>query len=81
MWRDLMAGELRVWGSCPWVETGWEISARFAVKWWFLMSDEMLGGTNFWRGVRGEAALSVEGIIGRLGRIGEEEAGVVEVYE
>lgn len=45
------------------------------------MSDEMLGGTNFWRGVRGEAALSVEGIIGRLGRIGEEEAGVVEVYE
>jgi hypothetical protein len=70
IWADLMAGEMKVWGGSPWVGNGWEISERFAVKWWFLMSDEILGGTNFWRGVRGEGALSWEGVKARIQEIG-----------
>lgn len=61
-----MTGELKVWGNTPWMEMGWEISEMFAVKWWFLMSDEILAGTNFWRGTRGEMGLSLEGVKSRL---------------
>lgn len=62
MWQDLSAGEVKVWGNTPWEEGGWEIGERFAVKWWFLMDEEVLKGTNFWRRMRNEKLLTVEGI-------------------
>lgn len=69
VWNDLMAGEVKIWGSTPWLEMGWEISERFAVKWWFLMTDDILKTTNFWRGVRGEEPLSSLEIKGRFRKI------------
>lgn len=48
---------LRLWGVTPWDPTGWEVSAEFARKWWFLIDDGMLRTTNFWRAQRGESAL------------------------
>lgn len=62
MWTDLSLGEVKVWGNIPWEGDSWEISDRFAVKWWFVMSDETLMGTNFWRRVRGEHELTMERI-------------------
>lgn len=47
----------KVWGSTPWDPMGWEFSPDFARKWWFLMDDELMRPTNFWRGQRGEQPL------------------------
>jgi len=66
MWRDLSAGNVRVWGACPWEEFGWEIEERFAVKWWFLMDEKVLRSTNFWRVNRGESCLNLEKINARF---------------
>jgi hypothetical protein len=62
MWQDLSVGEVKVWGNTPWEGDGWEIGERFAVKWWFLMDEEVLKGTNFWRRMRDERVLTLEGI-------------------
>lgn len=53
--RDLEG--LRVWGSTPWDPMGWEVGSEFAQKWWFLMDEQILQTTNFWRRHRGEGAL------------------------
>lgn len=42
------------------------MSERFVVKWWFLMNDDVLRSTNFWRGARDERALSIGEIKERL---------------
>lgn len=65
MWHDV-SSDVKVWGSNPWEEGAWEISERFAIKWWFLMGEEVLTGTNMWRGMRGERRLGVEGIKARF---------------
>lgn len=62
IWQDLSVGEVKVWGNTSWEEEGWEIGERFALKWWFLMDEEVLKSTNFWRRMRNEKALTVEGI-------------------
>jgi hypothetical protein len=67
MWNDL-SSDVRVWGTNPWEESAWEIDERFATKWWFLMGDEVLRGTNVWRGARGERALRLNEIKSRFGR-------------
>lgn len=76
IWKDLSAGELRVWGNTPWDENGWEISESFAEKWWLIMSREVLKSTNFWRGTRGEMPLNIEAIKAslRLGRKPQSES-------
>ena len=38
---------------------GWEVTAEFAEKWWFLLDDTILRGSNFWRSQRGEQALVI----------------------
>ena len=67
---------MKVWGNIPWDETGWEIGERFAMKWWFLMDDEVLRTTNFWRASRTDETLSLREIkrkfrSGTLVHIGE----------
>lgn len=68
IWQDLVDGEVRVWGSQSWDERGWEISERFALKWWFLMDEEVLGTTNFWRAARGDQGLDVRELKNKIGR-------------
>jgi len=57
--KDMESGELKVWGSTPYDPFGWEVGPEFARKWWFLMDDGILNATNFWRGQRGEVALTL----------------------
>ncbi|KAL2070527.1 hypothetical protein VTL71DRAFT_13553 [Oculimacula yallundae] len=54
---DMTSSEMKVWGSLAWDPIGWEISAEFAKKWWFLIDDGILQNANFWRSQRGEEAL------------------------
>lgn len=51
---DMVSSDLRIWGKRPWDPRGWEVGPNFARKWWFLMDDEILETSNFWRSQRGE---------------------------
>jgi hypothetical protein len=62
IWADFTSGDIRVWGSTPWEPTGWEIGERFARKWWWVLDQGVVEKGNFWRGVRGEGGLVVEGL-------------------
>lgn len=62
IWADLVGGQVRVWGKTPWDRRGWEVQESFAVKWWWLMTEEVLEETNFWRVSRGEGPLVLETI-------------------
>lgn len=56
--NDIQGDHLRVWGTTPWDPMGWEVSEEFLNKWFFLLDTTVLLSTNFWRGQRGEPALS-----------------------
>ncbi|KAG4433049.1 hypothetical protein IFR05_011467 [Cadophora sp. M221] len=58
IWGDITR-DVRVWGNTPRDDRGWEMGERFAVKWWFLLDDEVLRTTNFWRRTRDERSLSM----------------------
>ncbi|CZT10561.1 uncharacterized protein RAG0_14995 [Rhynchosporium agropyri] len=58
VWGNIM-DDVQVWGSSPWDDRGWDMGESSVKKWWWLMDDEALGSTNFWRGVRDEKALSM----------------------
>lgn len=47
-WTDVVQN-VRVWGRTPWDRRGWEVQEWFAVKWHWLMTEEVLEETNFWR--------------------------------
>lgn len=55
--HDMMSGSVRIWGKVPWDPIGWEVDARIAVKWSFLMDDDIVKRTNFWRRQRDEEDL------------------------
>ncbi|KAL7949281.1 hypothetical protein V8C42DRAFT_310466 [Trichoderma barbatum] len=55
--EDLVDGAFRVWGHAAWDGTGWEVSETFAQRWWFLMDEQIINVTNFWRRQRLEGAL------------------------
>lgn len=55
--QDLINGAFRVWGHAAWDGTGWEVSEAFARRWWFLMDEQLINVTNFWRRQRLEGAL------------------------
>ena len=59
--RDLTDGAFSVWGRDPSDATGWEISERFAKTWWFLVDEELLRTTNFWRSQKSENMLVIGG--------------------
>jgi hypothetical protein len=62
IWCDILNGDFKVWGLTPWDMRGWEVQERFAIKWWWLMTDEVLMETNFWRVSRGEEPLDLKQI-------------------
>ncbi|UKZ48350.1 hypothetical protein TrVGV298_002573 [Trichoderma virens] len=57
--QDLVDDAFRVWGHTAWDCTGWEVSELFAKRWWFLMDEQLINVTNFWRRQRLEGALIV----------------------
>ncbi|KAI5797811.1 hypothetical protein EDC01DRAFT_727491 [Geopyxis carbonaria] len=48
---------LRVWGKCSWDRRGCEWTAAFVTKWAWLVDEEALEATNFWRVQRGEGKI------------------------
>lgn len=54
----MQAGCFKVWGSIAWDPMGWEVDEEFAKRWWFLMGDDIIRTTNFWRSQRGEMPLT-----------------------
>ncbi len=59
--RDILNQGVRCWGRNPWNERGWEFPKEFVEKWWFLLDQGMVDGTNFWRSEREEELLSWKG--------------------
>lgn len=59
IWSDLAAGGFIVWGKTSWDMRGWEVQTDFGNKWWWLMTDEVLEESNFWRSQRGEEILNI----------------------
>lgn len=57
--NDLQYGAMAVWGVVAWDPLGWEVSEEFMQKWWFLLDDEVIRSSNFWRRQRGEGPLRV----------------------
>jgi hypothetical protein len=55
--NEMATDELKVWGAVPWEPMSWELSKGFVEKWWFILDDDILHVTNFWRMQRGEARL------------------------
>lgn len=55
--KDLQSEEWKIWGKKPWEPGSWEFSGEFVGKWWFLVDEEMVRMTNFWRVQRGEELL------------------------
>jgi hypothetical protein len=55
---DMNSDKLRVWGTIPWDPMGWEVSEEFLTKWWFLLDENILRVTNFWRRQRKESELT-----------------------
>ncbi|KAL6812431.1 hypothetical protein J3E69DRAFT_348596 [Trichoderma sp. SZMC 28015] len=57
LWHDMISGKLKVWGKTPWDRRGWEMHEDFVAKWWWLIAEDILEETNFWRVSRGEDPL------------------------
>jgi hypothetical protein len=55
--RDMMDGDWKIWGNTPWDPQAWELSKKFVEKWWFLLDEDVLKSTNFWRAQRLEEPL------------------------
>ncbi|KAK0762741.1 hypothetical protein N5P37_005559 [Trichoderma harzianum] len=55
--QDLVDGAFRVWGHAAWDGMGWEVTEAFARRWWFLMDEQLISVTNFWRRQRLENEL------------------------
>jgi len=54
---DLLNMGLSCWGRRPWDPRAWELPAAFVDKWWWLLDDQVVGMTNFWREQRAEEPL------------------------
>jgi hypothetical protein len=57
--KDLQTDDWKIWGKKPWEPRSWEFAAGFVHKWWFLLDDEILRTTNFWRSQRQEELLGL----------------------
>lgn len=55
--RGMLSDRLKIWGPLPWDPMSWEFDAYMLRKWWFLIDDDMVRTTNFWRAQRGEEGL------------------------
>ena len=60
---DMVSMDLRIWGKRPWDPRSWEVGPAFAQKWWFLMDEEILETSNFWRSQRGEEDILLGGVL------------------
>lgn len=62
--NDMLSENLKIWGSVPWDPMSWEFDGEVLRKWWFLMDEDIMRSTNFWRAQRGEQGLILGEITG-----------------
>jgi hypothetical protein len=55
--NDLVQEQIQCWSRFAWDSRGWELPASFVDKWWFLIDEEVVDSTNFWRRERGDPEL------------------------
>lgn len=53
-------GSVTVWGSQSWSSMGWEVSQDFVDRWGWILDDETIRSSNFWRVERGEPPLCIQ---------------------
>ena len=54
---DVMSMGFRCWGRRPWDVRAWEVPRVFAEKWWWLLDNDIIEMTNYWREEKGEEPL------------------------
>ncbi|KAH8812679.1 hypothetical protein F5884DRAFT_314988 [Xylogone sp. PMI_703] len=47
--EDILHAGIRFWGHRPWDTRSWEFPEQFVDKWWWLLDEEIIAMTNFWR--------------------------------
>lgn len=62
--NDMLSESLKIWGTVPWDPMSWEFDGQVLRKWWFLMDQDIVLSTNFWRAQRGEQGLILGEISG-----------------
>ncbi|KAK3381756.1 hypothetical protein B0H63DRAFT_476568 [Podospora didyma] len=55
--NDVLTMGFMCWGRRPWDARGWEIPAAFVDKWWWLLDEDIVAMTNFWREERADEVL------------------------
>lgn len=56
----MMYTDWGVWGNRPWDKTSWEVGQKFSEKYWFLMDEDMIRASNFWRSQKGLKPLKIQ---------------------
>ncbi|KAH8819313.1 hypothetical protein F5884DRAFT_760232 [Xylogone sp. PMI_703] len=69
--HDIVQVGLKCWGRRPWDARGWELSEEFADKWWWILDEEIIAMTNYWREERAIKPLIWKGKITTDSRIRE----------
>lgn len=54
---DVMRMGIRCWGRRPWDGRAWELPEQFVEKWWWILDEDLVEMTNYWREERGEEPL------------------------
>lgn len=62
----LHADGFTVWGSQPWDPMGWELSQNFVYQWGWLVDEDSIRYSNFWRFERGEMPLNTPPVAGEI---------------
>jgi hypothetical protein len=55
-----------IWGSQPWNPMGWEASQQFVDLWGWMMDEETIQCSNFWRFERGDLPLVTPAVVGEI---------------
>ncbi|KAK4692853.1 hypothetical protein P7C71_g4434, partial [Lecanoromycetidae sp. Uapishka_2] len=63
---DMHLDAFRVWGSQPWNAFAWEVTQTFATNWAWLMDEDLVRSSNFWRAERGELPLVLPDLGGSI---------------
>ncbi|KAI1755278.1 hypothetical protein F4782DRAFT_490884 [Xylaria castorea] len=50
----------RIWGDDPYEPTSWEVGQVLFERWWFIFDRQVINQSNYWRKLRGAAALSAK---------------------
>lgn len=62
---------IRIWGSDPYDEKGWEVGQVVFERWWFIFDRDVVERSNHWRRLRGAPVLRISGNTGAVSTAGQ----------